>query len=182
MTSVHAYVAPRCESSATIKILMYHYIRAVGEDVPHSTISQLSTDPDVFRSQMESLAHLRDTGELAIAHMSELETFETTRCYPNKHIVIPTADDGWEDAYTDIFPVVKYFGIKFTLAIISGKVATGSGHTAGFVNEQEIREMLASKVIEIQSHSVTHQDFSVLTASGTRHEICDSRRDLEQRF
>lgn len=35
---------------------------------------------------------------------------------------------------------------------------------------------------EILSHSVNHVDFKPLSETGTKQEICESKKDLEKRF
>lgn len=119
-------IAPKCEKQAEIKILMYHYVRDNGEDASGSTVYRLSLPPNEFAGQMKQLALWRDAGNGVLATMRDIERFASGSCYPAKHIIVPTDDDGWEEVYSNMFPVFSYNKIPFSLSIISDKVATGS--------------------------------------------------------
>lgn len=79
---------------------------------------------------------------------------------PEKAVLI-TFDDGYESVYTNAFPILKKYNIPTVIALVgtwlqsTEKIDFG-GHVidrSKFLSRDEIREMVASNLVEIGSHS-----------------------------
>lgn len=174
--------AEACFKNPTVESFMYHYVRAPGTDPKGGLVDRLSIGPADFLRQMTQFADAQKQGKIAILFPSELANDMKTDCYPNKKIVVLIADDGWSDGYTQILPVVQKLGVKFSFAIISGKTGLGNNRIAGFLTQNEIKKIIASKWIEILSHSVDHGDLKIANNAKTKSEICDSKQSLQTLF
>lgn len=75
-------------------------------------------------------------------------------------------DDGWQDQYTNVLPVLLQYNFKATYGIVAGLIGIGEGVTR-HMGEKEIKE-LAGHGMDIASHSMSHPD---LTGSMTDQEI-----------
>ena len=155
-----------------VPILMYHYVRPdpgkndpVGED--------LSVSPGNFQAQMAWLArngyHTMTVGELNRVRRHEIGL-------PTKPIAL-TFDDGYRDFYTAAYPVLKQYGFKATLFVITGFLGQPQ-----YVTWDMVTEMDRSGLIEMGAHTVTHRDLPSLSAAAARNEIFDSKQTLETRL
>jgi peptidoglycan/xylan/chitin deacetylase (PgdA/CDA1 family) len=161
---------------------MYHYVRPDNENVPGSTPEKLSILPENFDRQMAYLRKLEDEKKVRIIHFSDLEKYDKSHCYPNQKLVLLTSDDGWDDGYRFIFPIIQKYRIPFHFAIIANRVAKGDERIDTFMNESEIQKMLSSPLVELLSHSYTHSDMPKEDEKDLRHELCDSKDFLESTF
>lgn len=92
-----------------------------------------------------------------------------------KYCVI-TFDDGYLDNYTYAYPLLKEYGMKGTIFISpdcvdikrpkserdthKNHLVSGiESHSTAYLNWDEIREMQASGIIDIQSHTMTHTKY-----------------------
>lgn len=103
----------------TIYTYMYHYIRDKNWDKPNDTFINNAVITENFVAQMEKFQQLQQNDKLKVIFLSELEDFQKTDCYPHKNLVIFTSDDGWDDNFTNLYPIAKKHDIKFHLSIIS---------------------------------------------------------------
>lgn len=152
--------------SAAIKpvpILMYHYIRDLSDPLDKIG-TDLSVSPAIFDQQM-NLLHDRGYQSISFDQYLSLNM-------PAKPVII-TFDDGYDDAYTQAFPVLikyNYIGIFY---IISGKL-----NTPGYLTGNQIKDMVAARMI-IGDHTISHLDLTTLTLSRLTKEVTDSKSQLE---
>lgn len=152
-----------------VPILMYHYIRV--NPVASDTIGYgLSITPPLFAAHM---AFLADRGFRAIT-MRELEPYVGTGKVPDEKSVVVTLDDGYRDAYTEAWPVLKRHGFAATIYMVSGLV-----ENSRYLTARQLRELNAAG-IEIGGHSASHADLTALGAARLRAEVADSRAALER--
>lgn len=162
-TGVH-YYTPSARRFAipqgvNVPVLMYH---AVSDDI-WSSIGELFVSPS---SMEEQLAYIVDNGYDAIwfEDLSHLEDYDKP--------LILTFDDGYEDNYTELFPLLKKYGVKATIFVI----ASAPNNQQHMATEQQIREMSTSGLVSIQSHSYTHPDMDGLDYEGTKYEMEQSKK------
>lgn len=144
-------------------ILMYHYIRS-GIDYNKDRIGyNLSIPPSEFEQQVSTW---KQEGYHSIT-MSEMLSGNTD----NKAVAL-TFDDGYEDFYTEAFPVLQKYGWTATTYIITGKIG------GNYMTWEQLKT-LQEAGIEIGAHTVNHRDLSKLSLSEQESEIKQSKQDLE---
>ncbi len=101
-------------SSKLIPVLMYH-------SIDYEKNNELRIPKDKFREQMQ---YLKDNGfhPITLDELYSNIVFNTT--LQDKPIVL-TFDDGYSDNYTNAYPVLKEFGFKATVFVITGCIGTG---------------------------------------------------------
>lgn len=92
-----------------------------------------------------------------------------------KYVAI-TFDDGYENNYTDAFPVLKKYKVSGTIYLIRNAIGT-----SGYLNDQQIREMLKYGM-KIGSHTMSHTDLTTISSDLYQREITGSKMILGQRF
>jgi peptidoglycan/xylan/chitin deacetylase (PgdA/CDA1 family) len=100
--------------------------------------------------------------------------------------VVLTFDDGYENLFWNVYPVLSEFGFTATVFLVSGfcgKLNHWAGQPGGIpslklLNWQQIREM-DGKCIEFGAHSVSHQRLDRLSEIELDMEILQSKTDIE---
>ncbi|TMG01576.1 MAG: hypothetical protein E6I09_12260 [Chloroflexi bacterium] len=104
-------------------ILMYHHIDNV---TPASALdASLTTNDAEFSKQ---LAYLRCAGYTSVTLQQLFDGIYTGAPLPSKPVVL-TFDDGYSDAFTDAFPLLRKYGFGGSFAIVTGFVGQ-----PGYVN------------------------------------------------
>jgi len=85
-----------------------------------------------------------------------------------------TLDDGYDDNFTQAFPILRRHGLDGTLFLVSGTVGT-----PGHVTWDDARQMLAQQM-EFGSHTVHHFDLTTLATPDLDFELAQSKEDLER--
>lgn len=163
--------------SSQIPIITYHSIDRSG--------SVISTSPDIFRAQMR---FFRENDYRAISLEKLIGYFREKNDFPKKSVVL-TFDDGFENFYTDVFPILQNYEFSATVFIVTdfcGKTNNWQGNITGIpcaklLNWQEIKE-LSDAGIEIGAHSKTHPRLSKLSLLEAEKEIADSKKQIEDRI
>jgi len=155
-------------ASATVPVLMYHYIRYAD---PNDKVGVgLSVTPWEFSRQMDYLeSHGYHTISLDELGANLLNDY----ILPSKPIVI-TFDDGYRDAYTEAYPILKAHGLKAVEFVITGFVGGASFLTWG-----EIKQMSDSGVFTFEAHTVDHYALTYLSDARALKEMTDSKNDLK---
>jgi len=150
-----------------VPILMYHYIE---EPTASTSLTNLYTRPAVFEAHLVALKN--DCYQTILA--SELgRAMMTGRAVPTRSIVL-TFDDGYEDMYTNVFPLLKKYNLKATMYIIVNAL-----DTPGYLTREQIKEMSASNQVEIAAHTFNHPDLRKLNYKKDWDEIAGSKKALE---
>ena len=124
-----------------LPILMYHSIDYTSDRKDRMTIS-----PEVFAKQMR---YLHDNKYNVISLEKAVSYIRDRKRPPAKTVAI-TFDDGYENNYKYVYPVLKRYNIPATIFIITDFVGT-----EGFLNWNEIKEMSASGLVDIESQPPT---------------------------
>ena len=141
------------------KAMMYHLIM----ETPYNDLEALFVRPSDFDSQ---LRYLTDNG-YGFMFADEWQIAD-------RPTVILTFDDGYVDNYTDMFPILKKYGAKATVFLITDLIGT-----SGYLSEEQIREMASSGLVSFQSHTVSHPDLSYQTEATLRYQFSESVRIIE---
>ncbi len=142
-----------------IPILEYH---AVSNNM--WGIQELFMDPADMEAQ---LAYLVDNGydPIWFEDLRHVEQYDKP--------VLLTFDDGYDDNYLELFPLLKKYNVKATVFVIAG--AIGNNH---FMTAEQISEMAASGLVSIQSHGMTHHELGKMDEKNLRYEYGESKRIL----
>ena len=160
-------------TSIDLPILMYHYVEFVKD--PGDTIRKsLDINPFVFERQLKRMKE----NSLVTYFVRDIpDIFNGKIKDGGKNKIILTFDDGYEDFYTDAFPLLKKYQAKATIYIIYDFIGR-----RGFLNEKEIKELVASGLIEIGSHTLDHSYLKTASQSIAKKQIFDSKALLEKMF
>ncbi len=142
-----------------VPTLMYH---AVSDDL--WGIASLFVRPAELEKQLQ---YLIENGYTPI-HFEDLGRVDTIE----KPILL-TFDDGYQDNYTELFPLLKKYNVKATVFMIMGSV--GQEH---YLTREQIIEMDQSGLVSFQSHTMTHEFLSTRTAEQLEEELYQSKLEL----
>jgi peptidoglycan/xylan/chitin deacetylase (PgdA/CDA1 family) len=157
-------LVPREQTRVTV--LLYHMFGSMD--------SSFAVDPAAFEEQ---LAWLEDHHVALISAADLFRFLDGEQRLPARAAVI-TIDDGHKSTYTRAFPILKKHRAPFVLALNTGAIEGGRPEA---VKWPEVREMLASGLCEIESHSHIHGHMDRLTIETNRREAEVSREILAAR-
>ena len=157
-----------------IPVLMYH--RVVEKAVTNSKYNVFITKADL-ESQLQSL---KNRG-------FDTVTFEDllARRVGLKPVIL-TFDDGYDDNYLNLFPLLKKYGMKAVIYLLGNRrhrnnfwdIPQGEPE-APLLREKQIREMDESGRVEFGAHSMDHARLTELKPAGIEKQVAGSRKALE---
>lgn len=159
-----------------IPVLMYHHVNPEGKFI--------NVSPETFERQMR---YLKDTGFTAVCTEDFAGILSGKIAAPRKPVMI-TFDDGWLDNWVFAFPVLKRYGMKAVIFLVTSRVArqgirprSDQGYTDALPTHREskaliedgradtvmlswdeVAEMQDSGMVEFHSHTHTHQRWDKL--------------------
>lgn len=139
------------------KAFMYH---AVSDDASEN--ASLFVSPGEFERQIKALC---DAGYRSVFADEFGE-------YSYKTAAI-TFDDGYENVYANAFPILKKYGVKATVFLIT---LPADGH----LTDDEIAEMASSGLVSFGSHTDTHRDLTSLSEDELISELSESKEKIEK--
>jgi len=164
-------------SKHRVPILMYHSVsdNLFGKVHPYH---QINTSSAIFTAQMK---WLRQAGYRTINLAELLIGLESTQDL-SKTVVL-TFDDGYQDFYTEAFPILRQCGFRATVFLASDRIQDTSVRMEGadYLTWNEVRE-LHSEGVTFGSHSVTHADLRSLGPEQIDYELGYSKETIEQRI
>ena len=142
--------------NVNVPILMYH---AVGDET--WGYSDLFVRPSELENHLQYLA---DNGYETIFFddLSHLEDYEKP--------VILTFDDGYDDNYTELYPLLQKYQAKATIFVIPRDLGKAHKMTA-----EQIQELAQSGLVSIQSHTWSHGNLSCMDEATLIFEMEHSR-------
>ncbi len=110
----------------------------------------------VVESQLKLI---QERGYQVIPLRKLLEAYNEPEAPPPERSVVLVADDGHRSVYTDLFPLIKRFQIPVTLFIYPSAISNPSAPYA--MTWEQLAEVKASGLVDIQSHTFWHPNFKV---------------------
>ncbi len=159
----------------------------------------MAPDREITPSGFErQLRWLRDSGFQCLSSHQLLAHLRGTNPAPKKSVVI-TFDDGYADNWVYAFPLLKKYQARAIIFVVTGSLNTTSRcrmtspeggrildtrsaerAEAGFLNWDEVKNMVNSGLVEIGSHTHTHRDFiGNSTYKDLAQELRQSRLAIE---
>ena len=90
-----------------------------------------------------------------------------------KNLVAITFDDGYENFYTNAFPLLKKYQAKASLYIMT------SVKGKNFLTPDQIKEIDQSGLVEVGSHTVFHIDLAKASEADAQKELINSKKFLD---
>ena len=145
-------------------ILMYHSVREDRENT-------LSVTPDNFARQM---AFLKNNGYMLISLDELVEKIKDRRTFLPRTVVI-TFDDGYEDNFTNAFPVLEKYGMPATIFLVTGYVNAKKG----YLNWDQVR-LMGKSGIGFGGHTRNNVYLPSVDDENTLwSEVAGSKEDIE---
>ena len=148
-----ARLAPS-EIGRQVPVLMYH---AVGDDCWGE--EHLFVRPAELEQQLQYLSK-NGYETIFFEDLAHLERYEKP--------VILTFDDGYDDNYTLLLPLLQKYHMKATIFMIAGDI--GGPHK---LTQPQLRELTQSGLVSIQSHGWSHKN---MAAMGWPALVCELLR------
>lgn len=153
-------------------MFMYHYIEPIRN--PSDTLRVgLTVTPEEFERQIKAM---KDAGVTFLTVADVPEILAGTVPLPKKPVIL-TVDDGYRDFYEDALPILQKYQAKASLYVIHNRL-----DTKDYLTTPQLREVIASGLVEVGSHTVSHPDLRTVSLAQQRVEILDSKRLLEEDF
>ena len=150
------------ENGTKVIVLNYH-------KVDRMNIS-LSVLPEDFDAQMR---YLSENNYHTITPQELYDSLSGNLELPENPVLI-TFDDGYADNYRNAYPILKKYGFKATIFVISSFL----GVEKNYFTWDQAREM-EENGISIQSHTVDHKSMTDLTDDQLRAELVESKKKIE---
>ena len=155
-----------------IPTLMYHKIKDQVENTEDDQSMSVSTAN--FEAQLKALL---EAGYTPINFKQLKDYLEGKAGLPKKPILI-TADDGYLCNYTKAYPILKKYNAQATFFVTS--LYVGMTNENEHFSWEQAKEMEASGLIDIQSHTHGHTLMNELDKIDVSYEIQKSFGDIEK--
>lgn len=158
------YITPSARTfslpeDVNVPVLMYH---AVSDDCWGT--DELFVRPENMEAQLRYLVE-NGYDPIWFSDLSHLEDYDKP--------VILTFDDGYDDNYAELLPLLKKYNVKATVFVIAESV--GWNHK---MDAAQIREMADSGLVSIQSHGWSHGDMDKMDRETLHFELRESQQTL----
>lgn len=165
------------------RILMYHM---VSKSVPGAKFNKLRVSPARFEEQIQWLVQNGWNFEFLSDVLSGGEIKPKTVCL--------TFDDGFQDNYTYVHPILSKYNAKATLYLVVDRfnndwsTAKKAHHNSGELllepklSDPEVLQMLDSGIWELGGHTLTHANLSLLNNDQKISEISNCKEILASDF
>lgn len=144
-------------------ILLYHHIAKVEPQ------DSYSVSPEIFDQQMK---WIKDNGYTVISYDDFYQAMSRKKPLPAKPVVI-TFDDGVSDQYQSGFPILQKYGFSAMFFLKMNNIGK-----SGRLSWTEIKKMRDAGM-EIDSHSVNHDNMAKMDLATMRTELSESKKTLE---
>ena len=165
-----------------------NYIPIIGL---HAIEDHIGEPIELHTEQFEELCRiLKENGYETITFTDLLNYLDYRRGLPEKPVII-TSDDGYQDVYTNGFPILKKYGYKMTVFLVTGAIGSSDAYrkTNKYFNERAsvIRPILTwPEIIEMDkygceflSHTVNHIRLGLASDEEFLSELIQSKNDIE---
>lgn len=149
-------------SEVKIPVLMFHSIKSNGKN-------DLIISPVEFQRKMK---WLKDNNYSTLSMDELYSMLKTGKNVPERPIVL-TFDDGYDDNYTNAYPILKNYNFKATVFLVTNNIGA-----RGYLKSEQIKEMSSNK-IDFQSHTARHQELNTLSYKEQLNELKKSKAAIE---
>ena len=154
-----------------VRILCYHSVDDQNQDYTAISPAHFEAQINFLFQEGYKTIHLQD---LLNAETNGGPTVQSSNAKDSEKTVVITFDDGFQDNYENVYPILRRFGFKATIFLIGERIGRD-----GYLKKQEILE-LHQNGFQFGSHTLTHPDLRHLSSAEKRKEISDSKKFLER--
>ncbi len=144
----------------------------IGQPVASTSWKQFTTDFSVpLGAQSMTIYHLIQS----VGYLST-DNFNMHSYTPvgfSRPLVTLTFDDGYDNDYTNVVPLLQQYGFNGTEFIITGDI-----NTTGYMTNAQVQALVGDGE-EVASHTVTHPELTTVSASQLVTELSQSQSQLE---
>ncbi|MFH0851366.1 MAG: polysaccharide deacetylase family protein, partial [Candidatus Peregrinibacteria bacterium] len=140
------------ERTITLPILMYHYVESLEGATKRS--AALITSPVIFEKQLLALQER----SYKTIFVSEIPGRLVSPLRSSPAIAL-TFDDGYEDFYANVLPLLKKYRAKATLYVVTEFIGK-----RGYLTQEEMKEIAASGLVSIGAHTLHHLNLPRLSS------------------
>ena len=164
-----------------VPVIMYHRVikdidTESGKHGTYVTIKQFRDHMNILKNNNYIPITFHDLGKIPLHKRFE------------KKYIILTFDDGYVDNYTYAFPILKEFGFKSVIYLVSNR--TYNKWDVDLTNEKKfymmdlpmLKEMRDSKIIEFGGHTLSHPRLSELDDVEMSKEIIEDKKLTESKL
>src|SRR3989304_2108413 len=157
----------------------------------HAIEDHIGEPIELYTEQFEELCRiLKENGYETITFTDLLNYIDFGKALPEKPVII-TSDDGYQDVYTNGFPILKKYGYKMTVFLVTGAVGDSDADrkTNIYFNERAniIRPILIwPEIIEMNeygceflSHTVNHVRLGLSSEEAFLDELIQYKNDIK---
>lgn len=145
-----------------IPVLMYH---AVSDDC--WGCQELFVSPSTMEEELKYLVE-NDYDPIWFEDLAHIEDYDKP--------VLLTFDDGYDDNYTELFPLLQKYQVKATIFVI-GRDTNDSPHK---MNGEQIREISDSGLVSVQAHGYTHDNMDAMDEETLRFEMEETKKIISR--
>ncbi|MDB1124717.1 polysaccharide deacetylase family protein [Vibrio algarum] len=162
-------------------IIMYHrFIQNEFEKGVHGTYLHI----DMFEKHLKLLKRM-GFESITFEDLSDGKVIH--RLAPSKRYIIITIDDGYSDNYNLMLPLLKKYGFKAVVYVVTGETFNrwdvenpyNPENPVALMSAKQVKELAESGLIEIGGHTMTHPRLDSLCMQSQYDEISHNKRQLE---
>ena len=162
--------------SKRVPVLMYH-------NITEEALDGMNMSPGLFEDQ---ISRLSEEGYESVTLQDLSDYVEYGRELPEKPVVI-TFDDGYMGNYTYAYPILQKYGFCATVFSIGVFAGTDEYKDTGVriydhIGEKEMREMVSSGTISVQSHTYDMHQSEKIEGEGCRSTMARLLGESEQDY
>lgn len=160
------------EARIKLPIIMYHYVEYV-QDVNDLIRKKLDTNPYLFEMQLKTLKE----NNYELYFVRDIPDILDGKIKISTRSAVLTFDDGYQDFYSVAFPLLKKYHAKATIYVVYNFIGR-----RGFLTANNIKEILASGLVELGSHTLDHMYLKKINPQVAKKQIEENKIKLEQDF
>ena len=150
---------------AGIPILEYHMV----DEAPAEDERVYNVPPEEFQEQLD---YLQQQGYTTITMLDYAKARKGKFDLPAKPVIL-TFDDGYEDNYTTMLPILEAHGMKATVYMVTNDIGRPE-----YLSWNQLRDM-QDRGVEVGSHTANHQPLTTLEPATQNDELKLSKLLLE---
>lgn len=158
------------ENNIGIPVLYYHSVTDEATDDENE--KELRVPVAKFKEQMK---YLKDNNYYTLSMDEFYGYVKNGDKVPEKSVLI-TFDDGFKNNYDNAFPIMKEYGLKGSVFVITSMV----DKVGLYMTSDEISAISKDGFIDVESHTVGHEKLSQISKEDTMKTLKDSKVFLEK--